>query len=224
MTSRPILFSPLLAKAICAGAKTQTRRPISHPFSIGERDDGSPWPFAPQLDQNDGTMPWIACPFGLPGDRLWVRETFSPRGRSGEACRIEDAAFAVLPDGTQVHRDGVVVQALAEYAPGAFDGIKWRPSIHMPRWASRITLEIVGIRAERLHSISDVDVVAEGVLGTELHDGQLVPASWPSMSLMSPMKAWKVTWSASYGTGSWDRNPWVWAIEFRRLPQGGVAS
>lgn len=198
MTSRPILFSPLLAMAVCAGAKTQTRRPIAWPFSIGELDDGRPWPFLPQADQNDGEVPWIACPFGRPGDRLWVREQFSPRGRFGEASKIDEAAFAVLSDGTQVYRDGSVVPALAEYAQGAFDGIKWRPSIHMPRWASRITCEIVDVSVERLHSISDADVIAEGV----------------------PMGAWKATWVASYGTDSWDQNPWVWAIRFRCLPQG----
>lgn len=208
MTSRPILFSPLLAQAICAGAKTQTRRPIAHPFSIGERNDGSTWPFAPQLDQNDGTMPWIACPFGRPGDRLWVRETFSPRDWNGVVCRIEEARYVVLRDGTQVHRDRLIGKALL--GPGFFDGIKWRPSIHMPRWASRLMLEIVGVRVERLHSISDADVVAEGV--------------WPASMAKSPIDAWRATWSTSYGTGSWDRNPWVWAIEFRRLPQGGVAS
>ena len=224
MTSRPILFSPLLAKAICAGAKTQTRRPIAHPFSIGERDDDSPWPFAPQLDENDGETPWIACPFGRPGDQLWVRETFSPRDSNGDACRIDEAAYALLSDGTQVCRDGAVVPALEKYAPGAFDGIKWRPSIHMPLWASRITLELVGVRVERLHSISDADVVAEGVWGTERNGERDEPALAPPRSLTSPMKAWKTTWTASYGTGSWDQNPWVWALEFRRMPQGGAAS
>ncbi len=169
-------------------------------------------------------MPWIACPFGRPGDRLWVREQFSPRGRSGEASKIDEAAFAVLSDGTQVYRDGAIVPALAKYEPGAFSGIKWRPSIHMPRWASRITCEIVDVGVERLHSISDPDVIAEGVWGTERRGERVEPALEAPPSLMSPMGAWKATWSATYGSDSWDKNPWVWAIRFRCLPQGGAAA
>lgn len=212
MTSRPILFSRPMVQAILAGEKTQTRRPIAHPFFvIGERDDGSPWPLAPQMDEGDGTAPWIACPYGRPGDRLWVREAFSPRDSNGDACRIDEAAYAVLSDGTQVHRDGVVVPALGEYAPGAFDGIKWRPSIHMPRWASRIELEVVGVRVERLHSISDADILAEGVtieLAAEL-------VGMPRAFVGNSFDAWRLLWTAINGDASWDRNPWVWVVEFR---------
>ncbi|MDE2107430.1 MAG: hypothetical protein KGL39_60095, partial [Patescibacteria group bacterium] len=156
------------------------------------------------------------CPYGAPGDRLWVRETFAMVGRmdinSGEpiACGPGEKDFP--------ERDCVVAyraNSNIEFCDG--DGFmgemadrddmpKWRPSIHMPRWASRITLEVTGVRVERVHDICGVDALAEGV---EDSDESTAPMSFAQL--------WDSI-NAERGLG-WDKNPWVWVINFRRITQ-----
>jgi hypothetical protein len=121
------------------------------------------------------------CPYGLVGHQFWVRETFS-----------------IWSDGMS---DGVFYRATD--ADKGIESIKWKPSIFMPRWASRIQLEIVAIRVERLQDISESDVVAEGI------------ASAPAGEY--GVAAYRSLWNKLNGDGSWTSNPWVWVIEFKRL-------
>ncbi|HFF8969403.1 hypothetical protein [Serratia marcescens] len=176
MKERPVIFNGEMVRAILDGRKTQTRRALNwkrQPYTeMAERDDGSLWPWAE--DGERGGDIWFSCPFGEVGDRLWVRETFGDCGnRLVYRADTEDGAAS------QVKR--------------------WVPSIHMPRWASRITLEITGVRVERLQDISEADAIAEG--GTKHFN-----IDW-----FGPL------WASIYGVDSWNSNPWVWVIEFRRV-------
>jgi hypothetical protein len=146
------------------------------------------------------------CPYGKPGDRLWVRETFADLRGTGIEHRPDPSGplkrYAFAAD----HPPG----SNGDEARKEF-GVKWKPSIHMPRAASRITLEITGVRVERLQDISEADAVSEG-------------ATW-SFSRSGPrgdlsVKAGFVDlWESINGPGSWDANPWVWVVEFKRLEQ-----
>jgi len=141
------------------------------------------------------------CPFGAPGDRLWVRETFS-------YTRNDAQGFT----------DSGEVWYWADGNPQDGDWSKPRPSIHMPRWASRITLEIADVRVERLQEISDEDALAEGLRS----DGSL--GAQCSVELPghrthhdSPKECFRLLWESIHGPGSWDVNPFVWVIVFRRI-------
>jgi len=183
MTDRPILFSGAMVRALLAGTKTQTRRvvkksecwPISAVRATMLESRGS----AMAVDAQSRTYgPEIKCPYGQPGDRLWVRETWHDASSALHSCALYRA------DGGEIY------------------GGKWAPSIHMPRWASRITLEITSVRVERLQDISEADAIAEGVYTD--------PAS-PAYD------AYAQLWDEINGPGSWAANPWVWVLEFRRL-------
>lgn len=206
MTERPILFSGPMVRAILDGRKTQTRRVFKLPRSMawhdelgGERDgwvtDGNGW----------WSVDELRCPYGIVGDRLWVREAWCQRSENGRPVYNAQGNL----DCTCVHfqADGEDVVCLDEYGFREFnkDGSEkspWRPSIHMPRWASRITLDIVGIRIERLDEISEADALSEGV-GV---DGQL-----------SAVERFANLWVKINGAGSFDANPLVWVIEFRMV-------
>lgn len=226
MNERPILFSDAMVRAILSGAKTQTRRVVepmpgqqsqwlsvsligkSPQLSMSQVSDA----LGAQMDHPEGgPLGWVACLYGKPGARLWVRERFSPRDKHGRPAKtIAEAAFVVLADGAQVYRDGEYSPALARYAPGAFDGIKYRPAIHMPRWASRLTLEVTSVRVERVQSINDEDARAEGALyaKTQWANAETVRDSfahlWDSINGKRPRC-------------SWCDNPWVWVVGFRRM-------
>lgn len=221
MKERPILFSAPMVRAILDGRKTMTRRIVKHPHiddaDIWTRaaDDLGRWAFgcASGAPGSYGHGDYVRCPYGEPGDRLWVRETFAPYRAVGAPCSIADATYVVLADGAQIYRDGNVSPALAKYAPGAFDSVKWRPSIHMPRWASRITLEVTCVRVERLHAITGRDVLAEGI-----DNGKSNPAQgerWENMQRL----AFESLWSEINGADSWAANPWVWVVEFKRAKE-----
>lgn len=194
MSERPILFSAPMVRAILAGTKTQTRRavrPVGNDGGFVLQDYGRGWwPYR----SDDGESPMKgdneiphACPYGLPGDRLWVRETwgFNPDfpGLLGHVCFRADRGHE-------------------------HDGINWRPSIHMPRAASRITLEVTGVRVERLQSISEADAIAEGVQRT-------AGGSWLPGPCDHPEWAYHQLWDQINGDGAWAANPWVWAVSFR---------
>ncbi|WP_337038765.1 hypothetical protein [Enterobacter roggenkampii] len=132
-------------------------------------------------DENEG----YACPFGAVGDRIWVRETFSP-----------------VPD----HEEPAGCSAILYAADGNGPYGKWVPSIHMPRWASRITLEITGVRVERLNSISDSDASKEGCCIADMESGDCLSDVFARL------------WTSIYGDESWKVNPWVWVIEFKVVP------
>lgn len=207
---RPILFSGPMVRAILEGRKTVTRRLITSVHGIGPVTDvreGSTG-YAIDVRDRDGTVHELRVPgvdrkspYGVPGDRLYVREGFAPVDANGCKCSPREASFVVLPDGAQVYRDGQRVDPLPEYAQRAFDGIKWRPSIHMPRWASRILLEVTDVRVERLRAITEQDAIAEGV-----------------SEVGFPRESFAALWDSINGErASWASNPWVWRVAFQRL-------
>lgn len=196
---RPILFSAPMVRAILAGNKTQTRRVVklNRHYQIEERDDGSLWPW--MYDDDRASDSWLACPYGMPGDRIWVRETWR---EWSDAAWHYAADLAVLPK----LRDRDLAKFLAQRSPFAWSSYKWRPSIFMPRAASRISLEINAVRVQRLQDISVGDAIAEGIQrgGPENPDG-------------IEQRGYKALWESINGPGSWEANSWVWAINFKRL-------
>lgn len=198
MKERPILFSAPMVRALLAGTKTQTRRiakPVRHP------DLGNVYaPGALVLEHEPQHVIDRCCPYGRPGDRLWVREThmnwwkLDPANPEGPRIFSHVAAFAA---------DGY------ELEPGE----RWIPSIHMLRAASRITLDIKAVRVERLQDISEEDAKAEGAPGYE--EGLDAPPpdgdhEW------SYRASFQRLWEQINGPGAWAKNPWVWVVEFER--------
>ncbi len=214
MKDRPILFSGAMVRALLDGSKTQTRRVVNMPpswdcFVCADWGDGW-WPYrsddgeSPNYDNNEIPM---RCPYGQPGERLWVRETWRGVVEIGPpGAPIEHGVARYVPDQQHCRR--------VEYAATQDkDGEPWRPSIHMPRWASRILLEIVSVRVERLNDCGEADARAEGVTIEDRHmagycAGQFLPPS---------IRAYRDLWESINGAGSWDANPWVWVVEFKRV-------
>ena len=210
MKERPILFSAPMVQAILSGRKTQTRRILK-----GSTEHKGPYNPA-YLEAHKKSPGWSEiCPYGRPGDRLWVRETHGFGKHAGEIVYKADGGWANIP-GFQVV---------------ACDKGKWRPSIHMKRAHSRILLEIVAVRVERLHDISEEDALAEG-MGKITKDGALfkygIPdrdgypgnddSGWPwDQWEVKASKAFQKLWKSINGEKSWDENPWVWVVEFKRI-------
>ena len=190
MTERPILFNGEMVRAILDGRKTQTRRIVK------------PQPGA-QMEQvlinNRGEWP---CPLGQVGDRLWVRETFQP---FLDAYDIDCMPNVDYQTGKGYKISYPATDGIDEFQDIDSGDIKstCKPSIHMPRWASRITLEITDVRIERLQSISEADAKAEGVE--------------PAECCLAHYHGFSKLWQNVYGSESWEANPWVWVIEFRRV-------
>ena len=210
MKEHPILFSAPMVRAILAGTKTQTRMVLKlQPPADAEHhslaDVGHPWHDI--YGHNGPAIHRVRCPYGQPKDRLWVRENFCP-------IYPEDPHYN---GGRPIEYD---YQATYKHGHRLGDLIgekkKWKPSIHMPRTASRITLEITGVRVERLHDISESDAIAEGVRVHADHHEK------PCSSIYSPVQAYRDLWESINGAGSWDANPWVWVVEFKRV-EGGAA-
>lgn len=210
MKERGMIFNGEMVRAILDGRKTQTRRPIKWKQTrfteIGEREDGSKWPWSE--DAEHACDFWHPCPFGAVGDRIWVRETWAEAGASAPDLKLYRANY---PE----H-----VPSIYENVPPA-EEIRWTPSIHMPRWASRILLEITDVRVERLNSIHDVDAMREGIqnLTTCSHADFGIPGV---VNAQHPVRAFQLLWESIYGADSWRANPWVWVIEFKRV-EGGAA-
>lgn len=206
--SKPILFSGPMVRAILDGTKTQTRRVVKpQPNEDGLADDALPAdPYGYAWRGSDGSE--RQCPYGRPGDLLWVRETFSATGKVRVAYEADMSTWGVA-DVFNV-ADNIVVPH-AKVLPGKleFTPKRWTPSIHMPRWASRLTLEIVSVRVERLQDISDADARAEGVIrvnGTSEED-----------FAQTNRDAYEILWESINGPGSWALNPWVWVVEFKQV-------
>ncbi|HCC6224998.1 hypothetical protein ACOQJR_11170 [Klebsiella pneumoniae] len=210
MTERGMIFNGEMVRALLDGRKTQTRRPIKWKQTrfteIGEREDGSKWPWSE--DAEHACDFWHPCPFGAVGDRIWVRETWAEAGASAPDLKLYRANY---PE----H-----VPSIYENVPPA-EEIRWTPSIHMPRWASRILLEITDVRVERLNSIHDVDAMREGIqnLTTCSHADFGIPGV---VNAQHPVRAFQLLWESIHGADSWRANPWVWVIEFKRV-EGGAA-
>ncbi|CAI2141213.1 ASCH domain-containing protein [Serratia marcescens] len=220
MKERPVIFNSEMVRAILNGRKTQTRRALNwkrQPYTeMAERDDGSLWPWAE--DGERGGDIWFSCPFGEVGDRLWVREAYQGPLFNFDQMEayLEDTSKFERPEFCEYRADG---GKTPEYYD-ADDNLRygWKPSIHMPRWASRITLEITAVRVERLQGISEEDAKAEGVkpAGDMLPD---YPDTFltPKGDFATAKVAFQRLWQSIYGAESWRANPWVWVIEFRRV-------
>ena len=228
MKERPILFSAPMIRALLAGKKTQTRRiakwrmrPGQEGLNLGfsgleaglysagnaasgyvlrSRDGNACW--------NDRTFP-LHCPYGVPGDRLWVKETWTHDSDSDDEARAhhEDAMASCA----------VFYRAdMTDQEAGIFT--RWRPSIFMPRWASRITLENTEVRLQRLHDITEEDAEAEGV---EFFDGMYEAADLHRSARLAgcsheDARAW-FAWAWDHINGDrapWVTDPWVWAVSF----------
>lgn len=202
MKERPVLFNAEMVRAILDGRKTQTRRvmtpqPVLENVFMGGANQQS-W-------THKGTATpagWLMhnmCPFGQVGDRLWVRETFmdlTGTGIEASTGQFEGYAYrADTPAGS--HGD----ETRKEYK------LKWTPSLHMPRKACRLVLEITGVRVERLNDINNDDAKAEGV----------IPMPCAAEKIIGSKLAFAELWSSIYGAESWQANPWVWVITFRRI-------
>lgn len=225
MKSRPILFSAPMVRALLAGTKTQTRMAIKDQ-QIGERfshmtEDGLAhleWLGEPSCGAGVWDVPeysaQVACPHGQPGDQLWVRETWS--GTHAYQNETPSERVSVMtPDGPML-RDEIWYWADGE--PSYGDWERPRPSIQMPRWASRITLEITGVRVERLQAISEADAIAEGC--TKNHNGYYWGGPHPVSGLKqmaTAVSAYRDLWNSINGLDSWALNPWVWVVEFKRI-------
>ena len=223
MKERPILFNAPMVRALMAGTKTQTRRIVKpvkfypdfgcavgqvggvwrygSPAALGLRERGDHWSVVLKGDvlqrmctsEAYGWGAGAGCPYGVPGgDRLYVRETWAaPHAYDHLPPRL-------IPQDARIHYAATEDRG----------GLLWRPSIHMPRWASRITLEVTGVRVERLHACNEVDAIAEG-------------APWAACGAPqggSHKAGFAQLWEQINGDGSWEANPWLWVIEFRRLP------
>jgi hypothetical protein len=178
---RPILFSGPMVKAILEGKKTQTRR-VVNPQPDGFWDDPNSHPATGlnAIVREEGGKArdrWIHCPYGAPGERLWVREAF---------CSANDRLFYRADDWLIVDKT-----------------LKWTPSIHMPRVASRITLEIIGIRVQRIQDTSEADAKAEGRSLRQDDPAGYFPDTWDALNALRGY--------------SWMKNPWVWVVEFKRV-------
>lgn len=214
MKERPIVFSAPMVRAILAGTKTQTRREIKpqpandiHPHHEFPNPAVQGW--MSSLTHLHGQSTAHICPYGQPGDRLWVRETWRIRGDS---------------DHDHVDQFGTDdIQYRADRDESYID--RYRPSIHMPRKFSRITLEVTGVRVERLQDISREDVIAEGceaprcpACGYTNGDAAFNCDHRLCGKPMPPHEstAYRALWESINGAGAWDANPWVWVVEFKR--------
>lgn len=234
MSDRPILFSASMVRAILAGTKTQTRRVLkTQPVGLPHYGQASlnrsmtkPVFYAAWDERAPDGSTMCACPYGVPGDQLWVRESHW--------------FFQDEHDPVTGYSPPVMTTDDVEYrADGESKRHGWRPSIHMPRWASRITLEITEVRVERLQAISEADARAEGCHGPDDDVADNLPncsrcggvglytafaASGGALPdtdcdlCDTPTKRFRLLWSSINGAESWDANPWVWCISFERQP------
>ena len=206
MKERPILFSGPMVRAILSGAKTQFRRilkpqPAPYVEFVREHAPEVYGPGALCAFREDGKTHhrMAPCPYGQPGDRLYVKETWAPRDQQAMTERDRSSVFYRADDERRHETDG-----------------RWKSPIHMPRWASRLTLEITGVRVERLQAISEADAIAEGV--TAVSSGGVTLFTTTGVNCFQTAKdAYAALWESINGPGSWDANPLVWVVEFRRI-------
>ncbi len=207
MKERPILFKGAMVRAILDGTKTQTRRIVNPqpdengiscmpnaPLDWSDDVHGEWNPWKGETPNGDAWRGRVVC---WPGDRLWVRETWQ------DWCPIWQGAWCGC--GSKEMAQSTHRPAYAATPDERGHPAKWRPSIFMPRWASRITLEVVSVRVERLNDCSRGDAMAEGCPFPNMADGP------------NPRKWYSELWESINGPGSWAANPWVWVVEFRKI-------
>ncbi|HIH6544273.1 TPA: hypothetical protein ACYRSE_005491 [Klebsiella michiganensis] len=221
MTERGMIFNGEMVRALLDGRKTQTRRIVKG--ADGAVKFCKEWningeEFFVVLGEKDHTgmnpvLGAISCPFGAVGNRIWVREAFRVHSRATDVATLVYKASERNSWTEQTHRVPVAVcnkPATPE---------KWTPSLHMPRWASRILLEITDVRVERLNAISEEDARAEGIIdGGCLNCGEPEPCGCANPE-PDATDAFAYLWQSIYGQESWNANPWVWVIEFERLEE-----
>lgn len=206
----PILFSGPMVKAILEGRKTQTRRVMIEAYQTRRKDGAK---LVPELLAQIGVGG--ACSYGKPGDKLWVRETWKPHFHKELFTCVK-----YLADG----------QCLKPANWNATDGFwceqhehetKWRPSIHMPRWASRITLEVTEVRVQLLSQIAKTDAIAEGIETNGVFYRDYSPEGtglFTQTAVSSFCGLWdSINAKRNKGAYAWAKNPWVWVVEFRKI-------
>lgn len=225
MKEHPILFNTDMVQAILQGRKTQTRRVVKNipdesqylkEYPAHNAMDMYPFlkPDELQKPDNEKIATVISCPSGKVGDRLWVRETFSPP-MAGQI----NTAFMYKADYAQVITENKNIKGI------------WKPSIHMPKTAARIWLEVEEVKVERLQDISEEDAIAEGVLPLLASSMQLITQGQLYFDYSKPKQffneglpalwSFNSLWCSINGTESWEANPWVWAIKFKVLSTTG---
>lgn len=250
MTERGMIFNAEMVRAILDGRKTQTRRimkvqPESNQLglllitdSTKHSDIGKYHWAESNATGNHVRSKLFSCPFGAVGDRIWVRETWAILGNEDgccidweeKLCKADERSAARICRASCEQRPGNYglwsIPDDADWKPHTkdyqYEGA-WRPSIHMPRWASRILLEITDVRVEQLNAISEEDATAEGVppAGSLLPD---YPGTFltPKGDFATAKVAFQRLWESIYGEESWKANGWVWVISFKRV-EGGAA-
>jgi hypothetical protein len=199
-----------MVRAIIAGKKTQTRRVIKPQPHVTSCDLQTSPELVDGLIKAAWTALEVKCPYGQNGDRLWVRETWAHDAESLEQLRAQVEDPLGFPDGPY-YRAALGIHENT--------GLRWRPSIHMPRWASRLTLEIDEVRVERLHEIDAHEVRAEGIrvptCGCEvcMRSATMCPAD-ESAHLMQFATLWDAINRKKY---PWESNPWVWVLRFHEV-------
>jgi hypothetical protein len=231
---RPILFSAPMVRAILEGRKTVTRREVKKQAALDCLAAG----FEPAFLALPGNADM--CPYGQPGERLWVRETWGVISHDfDEDGNLVDwkpdrpaSAIREMRFGQGYYSGHVIYRADGEAAwagdddGGGDDRSAWKPSIHMPRIASRILVEVTDVRVERLQggegeTTLESRYVAEGIHRIHHGDGDYYfhpfkdepgPGNW-----CDPFDAWRELWVSINGADSWNRNPWVWVVEFKQV-------
>ncbi|EIQ80117.1 hypothetical protein SF123566_8484 [Shigella flexneri 1235-66] len=231
-----MIFNGEMVRAILDGRKTQTRRPVRFPVldkNLGCELAGNE--LAGELSAGN----YLNSAFGKPGHRIWVRETWATLGNEDgccvdwedNLCKGDERSAARIYRASCEQRPGDYglwsIPDDADWKPHTkdhkFEGA-WRPSIHMPRWASRILLEITSVRVERLNAISEEDARAEGIIdGGCLNCGEPEPCGCANPE-PDATDAFAYLWQSIYGQESWNANPWVWVIEFKRIEGGDHAT
>ncbi len=257
MKERAILFSAPMVRAILEGRKTVTRRVMRIQPTWIETSTGGHWlhchstgfsPFNAKYREGlaregAGYGAHLGCPYGGPGDRLWVRETWA---RVNDCPDFQESGRGQGSCGCEEDHARVIYRATDDAGPyewqddsGKMHPMIWRPSIYMPRWASRITLEVVTLRVERLQDITNDDAKAEGTprvegdpdeypclscelgVGPKLSKGSVGCVDCSNSGVSGPRAHFAALWDSINGKregASWDDNPWVAAISFRRMP------
>ncbi|MFC7515047.1 hypothetical protein ACFQUU_08530 [Herbaspirillum sp. GCM10030257] len=230
MKERPILFSAPMVRALLDGTKTQTRRIVKPQpvlnghfwelFGAGWSDRITSVPAVP------GHSLAANCPYGQPGDRLWVRETWMPDPENDGTWAYTQWAGSKHSPLSDIPKRFQTPEHCIHRASWTGSEMVWTPSIHMPRWASRILLEVTRVRIERLEECSEKDARAEGIHRYEyfwrdcehpLPDIAYQATKDSKIRYSNPVDAYRELWEQINGAGSWEANPWVWVVEFRRL-------
>ncbi len=231
MKEKPILFSGPMVRAILEGRKTQTRRivqvqPPSDKFQLTTLADSTArkdkkhigahhWAIVKDLNIVEDHGEYFRCPYGYPGDRLWVRETWwnliePKQAHAGTPSHLQEVLYRADWDSDRWESD---------YNS---NDLKWRPSIFMPRWASRISLEITGVHVERLQGISEADASAEGAVTEDdvnRIDTDILPTARKLRLPYEDDRVWFAhLWDEINGKrASWESNPWVWVLKFQKV-------